>query len=197
MRSAFAVRSVSHRAMRALNYTPEVEAFRAMSGLRHVRLAQSCRAWDWHTGPYLRGSIASAQRELRSSLRRHVRGRTRGGALFVWIPCRNRNVTVSGAWQVLIAGAGTLGENELYGRPIIADGRLVDRFVGPDAMVLTFEDEGGSLNLYTYAFLCSAIGLKAIRSTVSGQRFFESGEMSSRDSQFLLPTKRLLNVLRF
>ncbi|NNC16692.1 hypothetical protein HJC22_13300 [Corallococcus exiguus] len=73
-------------------------------------------------------------------------------------------------WQILIAGAGTLGENELYGRSIIADGRLESRYVGPHAMSLTFEDAGSDTNLFAYAFLCSGIGVRAIRSASYGTK---------------------------
>jgi type I restriction enzyme S subunit len=73
-------------------------------------------------------------------------------------------------WQVLISGAGTLGENELYGRSIIADSRLIGRYVGPHAMVLSFADPGSDDNLFAYAFLCSRPGIQAIRSTSFGTK---------------------------
>ncbi|NLS90945.1 MAG: restriction endonuclease subunit S [Planctomycetaceae bacterium] len=73
-------------------------------------------------------------------------------------------------WQILIAGAGTLGETELYGRSIIADKRLKGKYVGPDAMVLEFADAGGIDNLFTYAFLCTRIGVKAVRSASYGTK---------------------------
>ena len=37
-------------------------------------------------------------------------------------------------------------------------------------MVLTFKDEGGALNLYVYAFLCTSIGIKAVRSASFGTK---------------------------
>jgi type I restriction enzyme S subunit len=78
--------------------------------------------------------------------------------------------------QVLIAGAGTLGENELYGRALLADARLIGRFVGPDAMALTFKEPGGSFGLFAYAFLASPTGISAIRSTSYGTKILRFRE---------------------
>ena len=73
-------------------------------------------------------------------------------------------------WQVLIAAAGTLGETELFGRAVISDGRLVDKYVGPDALVLEFQEPGSKDNLYTYAFLCTLIGFQLLRSACYGTK---------------------------
>lgn len=170
MGKAFVVRAPTHHALRALNYTPEVEAFKGRTHLRSLALGSLLTSMgpaygavftridcDREAGVELitQGDMFAAEPQGRvirlDSMARPERHRVR-------------------RWQVLIAGAGTLGENELYGRAIIADSRLVDRFVGPHAMVLTFEDEGGDLNLYTYAFLCSRIGIKAIRSASFGTK---------------------------
>lgn len=72
--------------------------------------------------------------------------------------------------QVLIAGAGTLGENEIYGRGILADSRLAGKYVGPDAMALVFEEPDSDLALFTYAWLTSPTGVRAIRSTSYGTK---------------------------
>jgi len=73
-------------------------------------------------------------------------------------------------WQILIAGAGTLGETELYGRSILSDSRVQDKYVGPDAVALTFQDPGSDLNLYAFAFLSTKAGVKCIRSTSYGTK---------------------------
>jgi len=73
-------------------------------------------------------------------------------------------------WQILIAGAGTLGENELYGRAIIADDRLRASYVGQDTLVLAFDPPGSDINLYAYAFLASPTGVKALRSCSYGTK---------------------------
>ncbi|WP_437681676.1 hypothetical protein [Sorangium sp. So ce131] len=169
MASTFIVEKPTTAALRALNYTPEVEALRR----RKRRTAK--------LGDFL-SEMGSAY-----------------GAVFVRIDCdRDHGVELitqgdmfaaepSGRiirldsmarperhrvkrWQVLVSGAGTLGESELYGRSIIADDRLVDRYVGPHAMVLTFADPGSDDSLYTYAFLCSKPGIRAVRSTSFGTK---------------------------
>jgi len=73
-------------------------------------------------------------------------------------------------WQVLIAGAGTLGETELFGRSIIADARLEGKYVGPDALALSFKEPGSVDSLYVYAFLCTDIGVSLMRSTSYGTK---------------------------
>lgn len=78
--------------------------------------------------------------------------------------------------QVLIAGAGTLGENELYGRAILSDGRLVGKYVGPDAMTLVFEAPDDDFSLFTYAWLASPTGVQAIRSTSYGTKILRFRE---------------------
>jgi len=72
--------------------------------------------------------------------------------------------------QVLIAAAGTLGENELFGRSILADGRLVGKYVGPHSMSLHFEDPDDDFSLFTYAWLATPTGIRAIRSTSYGTK---------------------------
>lgn len=72
--------------------------------------------------------------------------------------------------HVLIAGAGTLGANELFGRSILADDRLAGKFVGPDSMTLVFEEPDRDLSLFTYAWLTSPTGVQAIRSTSYGTK---------------------------
>lgn len=78
--------------------------------------------------------------------------------------------------QVLIAGAGTLGENELYGRALIADDRLVGKYVGPDSMTLVFQEPDADLSLFAYAWLASPTGVQAVRSTSYGTKILRFRE---------------------
>lgn len=73
-------------------------------------------------------------------------------------------------YQVLVAGAGTLGDTELYGRALIADGRLAGKYVGPDSMTLVFREPESDQALFTYAYLASPTGFAAIRSTSYGTK---------------------------
>jgi hypothetical protein len=79
-------------------------------------------------------------------------------------------------FDVLLAGAGTLGDNELYGHALIADGRLIGKYVGPDSMTLVFKEPGSDLALFAYAFLASEIGVRAIRSTSYGTKILRFRE---------------------
>ncbi len=72
--------------------------------------------------------------------------------------------------QVLIAGAGTLGENEIYGRALLADGRVAGKYVGPDSMTLIFAAPNDDLSLFAYAWLASPLGLQAIRAASYGTK---------------------------
>lgn len=71
-------------------------------------------------------------------------------------------------WQVLICGAGQMGEGNLFGQAMLADSRLVGGYLGPDTFAVDFEEPGSDLNLWAYAFLCTHIGRLAISSTAYG-----------------------------
>jgi len=71
-------------------------------------------------------------------------------------------------WQILISGAGQMGEGNLFGRSIIADRRLEGAFLGPDTFAIGFEEPGSDLNLWTYAVLNSSLGLQGIRAAAYG-----------------------------
>jgi hypothetical protein len=71
-------------------------------------------------------------------------------------------------WQVLIAGAGQMGEGNLFGRSIIADGRLAGKYLGGHAVELTFKEPGGNLNLWAYAFLNTSLGMRAVKACAYG-----------------------------
>jgi len=171
MRSAFAVSAPRVTALRALNYTPAVEAFRSKANRR------ACRTF--------RDLLTDIGRGYGSVFTRIDCERGHGiellaqGDMFGTEPVgriiRRDCIPDPEAhrinrWQVLIAGAGTLGENELYGRSIIADQRLADRYVGPDAMVMTFDSPGSSESMYAYAFLCSKVGIRCVRATSYGTK---------------------------
>lgn len=165
--SAF-VAEPSTATLRALNYTPEVEALRKRK--RSIKLGRLLS----EMGPAYGAVFVRLDCD-----REHGVELITQGDMFAAEPvgriirrdsmARPERHQVK-RWQVLISGAGTLGENELYGRAIIADSRLADRYVGPHAMVLTFLEPGSDNNLFTYAFLCSKVGIRAIRSTSFGTK---------------------------
>ena len=171
MAQAYAVSHTSNKTFRALNYVPEVDAFHRLKGAHGtLRLGDMLAAMGPAFGRvFIRydckpeyGEELLSQSDMFAA---EPCGRIiRGNAL------RRLEDHRIHRWQILLAGAGTLGESELYGRSIIADGRLEGKIVGPDANVLVFEEPGGVLNLYTYAFLCTTLGLRAVRSTSYGTK---------------------------
>ncbi len=71
-------------------------------------------------------------------------------------------------WQILVAGAGQMGDGNLFGRSILADDRLSGKFLGPDTVALTFHEPGSDENLWASAFLNTPIGLRVVRSCAYG-----------------------------
>jgi len=181
-RSAFAVEQPDATALRALNYSPYVEVFRQ----KH-RTLRSMRLGDLLAG------LGPAYGTVFTRLDCHPRhgiellsqtdmfaAEPKGRVIRLDSMSKPERHEVK-RWQVLIAGAGTLGETELYGRSIIADGRLLGKYVGPDAMALNFAEPGGVDNLYAYAFLCSPIGVAITRSASYGTKIlrFRSDVLSN------------------
>ena len=70
--------------------------------------------------------------------------------------------------QILIAGAGQMGEATLFGRAILADARLSGKYLGPDVLALTPVAKENDYALYLYAYLASRTGLALLRSTAYG-----------------------------
>ena len=169
-RQAFTVESPAHRALRALNYSPEVERFRSRCGQRSVRLGDLLTSMGRAYGTVFTRIDCDRANGVELISQSDMFAAEPAGRIIRLDSMVRPELHRVRRWQVLIAGAGTLGENELYGRSIIADARLEGRFVGPHAMVLTFDDEGGDLNLFAYAFLCSRIGVKAVRSASYGTK---------------------------
>ena len=169
-RSAFVARP-TQRALRALNYSPALEV------LGSSPRGQACRplkAFLKTMGPAYGSVFTRADCRFPNGIELLSQS-----DMFAFSPVGRRIRTDSlpnpldheiRRWQVLLAGAGTLGKTELYGRATIADDRIVGRYVGPDAMVLTFAEEGGAENLYVHAFLSSRVGFEAIRATSYGTK---------------------------
>ncbi len=170
MGHAFVVDRPNVGALRALNYAPEIERFRSRPGMRYVRLGSVLRSMGPAYGSVFTRRDCDPSDGVELITQGDMFAAEPSGRVIrldsMAYPERHR----IRKWQILIAGAGTLGETELYGRSIIADSRLSDRFVGPHAMALTFEDDGGELNLYAYAFLCSRLGVRVVRSTSYGTK---------------------------
>ncbi|MGK4008383.1 hypothetical protein WMF31_37575 [Sorangium sp. So ce1036] len=162
---------VQPTALRALNYAPEVERFKAARA-RHRCVPLGSLVRDMGTA-YRRifqrvecdpdaGVELLGQSDMFSA---EPVGR--------WIRpdgIRGIDDQLIMPWQVLFAGVGTLGENELFGRCILADGRLKGRIIGSDAVALNFAEPGSALACFAYAFLCSRTGIRAVRATGYGTK---------------------------
>lgn len=167
---AFIVNEPRSQALRALNYSPAIERIRQAGSSS----ARPLRSIVREIGP----AYGSVFTRLDCHPDHGVELITQGD-MFAAEPSGRvirldsmlhpeRHLVTRG--QVLIAGAGTLGENELYGRSILADSRLAGKYVGPHSMSLHFEDPDDDYSLFTYAWLASPTGIQAIRSTSYGTK---------------------------
>jgi len=170
VRAAFYA-DVSPTALRALNYAPEVEAFRRRSRVsrcvslgslaanfgkayRRIFVRQEC---DPKHGVELLGqSDMFATEPVGRWIREDgVRG------------IEDQRIKRG---QLLFAGVGTLGETELYGRCVLADARLQGRIIGSDAVALTFAEPESNVAAFAYAFLSTRAGVRAVRATGYGTK---------------------------
>lgn len=171
MRSAFTVANPSVDTFCALNYSPFLESFRQpRGGKKSVRLGEMVSAVGPAYGTVFTRIDCHPSHGVELISQSDMFSAEPAGRVVRLDSMTNPERHLVQKWQVLIAGAGTLGETELYGRPIIADARLEGKYVGPDALALTFKEPGSVDNLYVYAFLCTDIGVSLMRSTSYGTK---------------------------
>ena len=168
-RMAFVVSRPRSSGLRALNYEPGVEALRSAGG-RSARLGDLLESLGSAYGTvFTRVDCAPDHGIELLSQSDMFAIQPRGRVIRRDSMARPERHVVRGA-QVLVAGAGTLGDNELYGRSLVADTRLEGKYVGPDAIALTFRDPGSDHSLYCAAFLGSSLGISALRSASYGTK---------------------------
>lgn len=173
---AFVVDEPRSGALRALNYAPAVERIRRAGSDSARPLHAIVKAFGPAYGTAFARLDCSPEHgvELLSQsdmFAMEPRGRIiRRDSM----PHPERHLIAEG--QVLVAGAGTLGENELYGRAIIADERLAGRYLSQDGMALVFEEPNTDFALFSYAWLMSPTGTEAIRSTSYGTKILRFRE---------------------
>ncbi|MFT3769606.1 MAG: hypothetical protein QM820_29575 [Minicystis sp.] len=168
MRTAFVVSTPSAAALRALNYNADVETLRRRHPGRTQALGALTRAIGGSFGMVFTrvdcetsyGTMLLTQADTFAS---EPSGRI---VRFDCLPDRSKQIVKK--WQILIAGAGQMGEGNLFGRSIIADGRLEGMCTGPDTLALAFDNPGSSDNLWVYAFLNTRLGLAAVRACAYG-----------------------------
>ena len=170
MGEAFLVAKPNGLALRALNYTPAVERLRSRRGSSTVTLGTLLSDMGLAYGSvFVR---IDCEREYGIELLSQADmflAEPSGRVIRRDSMARPERHLVK-RWQVLLAGAGTLGESELYGRAILADVRLAGSYVGPDAVALTFKEPEADQSLFAYVFLLTAIGFRAIRATSYGTK---------------------------
>jgi hypothetical protein len=168
---AFSVSEPTSTALRALNYSPIVETLRRRIGSSDAVSLSSLLSnlGDSYGSVFTR---LDCDREYGIELMSQ-------SDMFSTEPCgriiRRDSIPKPDAhrirkWQLLIAGAGTLGENELYGRSIVADERHNGKYVGPDAVVLTFHEPGSISNIVAYTFFLTKVGVDVLRSASYGTK---------------------------
>lgn len=157
-------------ALRALNYDPAVERIRRAGSRSAVPLREIVRALGPAYGSVFTRLDCSPDSGVELITQGDMFAAEPSGRVIRLdsMPQPERHLVTRG--QVLIAGAGTLGENELYGRAILADNRLAGKYVGPHSMSLHLEDPEDDFSLFAYAWLASPTGLQAIRSTSYGTK---------------------------
>jgi hypothetical protein len=169
MRSAYLATTVTGSTVRALNYTPEVGRFRkavsdakvlSLENLATVRSPGNATFKARDCSPEY-GKEFLTQADIFAA---ETNGRIIQPDLISDLESRQAK-----SGQILIAGVGTLGETELYGRAIMADKRLEGKLLSSDILVLepTLDED---THAYLYAFLSSYVGVRMVRSTSAGTK---------------------------
>ncbi|NEZ64673.1 restriction endonuclease subunit S [Leptolyngbyaceae cyanobacterium CCMR0082] len=193
MVAVYLTESISSATVRALNYTPEVEAFRKRGDSENsLTLGELVSGMGESYGKvFVRYDCESGYGEELLTQSDMFASETCGRIIRGAAIPRLEQQRLS-RWQVLIAGAGTLGETELYGRSIIVDKRLEGKIIGPHAIRLTFPEPGNDISLYAYAFLCSPTGIRLVRSTSYGTKILSLREDLLRSLPIPLSNKETL-----
>lgn len=167
---AFVVEEPRTVALRALNYAPTVERIRKAGSKSAQPLHEIVRSFGESYGSRFVNIHCDPAYGV-EVLSQGDMFRTEPDGRFIrrdCIPHASRHRIDAG--QLLIAGAGTLGENELFGRCLLADKRMAGKHVGPHAVALRFHEPHHDFSMFAYAWLASPTGLQAIRSTCYGTK---------------------------
>lgn len=167
---AFVVDEPRSGALRALNYAPAVERIRRTGSSSARPLSDIVKTFGPAYGTAFARLACGAEHGVELLSQSDVFAAEPQGRLIRRdsMPHPDRHLIEPG--QVLVAGVGTLKETELYGRAILADARLVGKYLSQDAMAIVFEDPSSALSLYTFAWLASPTGMQVLRSTSYGTK---------------------------
>lgn len=169
MRSAYLATSVTEATVRALNYTPEVGRFRKIIPGAKVSLLEELATIRTPGNAMFRARDCSPQYGKEFLTQADIFAAETNGRIIQADLVSDVESRQAKSGQILIAGVGTLGETELYGRAIIADKRLEGKLLSSDVLILEPNlDE--DTHAYLYAFLCSRVGVRMVRSTSAGTK---------------------------
>lgn len=176
MGTAFLINDARASTLRALNYTPQIERLRNTPRRRSTVLRELLSEMGPAYGTVFTRIDCAPEHGIELLSQTDMFSAEPQGRVIRRDSMSHPERHEIKKGQVLIAGAGTLGENEIYGRSLIADGRLTGKYVGPDSMTLVFKEPGGDRSLFTYAFLAGPTGVAAIRSTSYGTKLLRFRE---------------------
>ena len=156
------------RSMRASNYSPRVRHL--LSGVLEagsVQLGEICRDGYLSTGARFKRIDCEPSEGVR------LVGQKQGFWLQPegrWISPRHAPAGIFAIDEsVLIASSGTLGEGEVYCRPILVTGRWLDFAYSQHFLRVVSGDQRFS-GAYLFAFLRSEIAFRALRSMSTGSK---------------------------
>jgi hypothetical protein len=167
---AFVVEEPRVGALRALNYAPAVERIRRAGSSSARPLREIVKAFGPAYGTAFARLACGLEHGVELLSQSDVFAAEPQGRAIRRdsMPHPERHLVEPG--QVLVAGVGTLKETELYGRAILADARLVGKYLSQDAMALVFESPNDDFSLFAYAWLASPTGIQVLRSTSYGTK---------------------------
>lgn len=156
------------RAMRAANYSPRVQSLlRQIECAGSIPLGEICQKGQLGTGARFKRIDCEPSEGVR------LVGQKQG----FWMVPEGRWITPRYAPQgifakdesVLIASSGTLGENEVYCRPILVTGRWLKYAYSQHFLRVVSGDTRFS-GAYLFAFLRSELAFRALRSMSTGSK---------------------------
>lgn len=172
----FSVTDLSAAALRALNYSPAVEKIRRTPKKKCLLLGRLVREFGPAYGTVFTRKDCSPEHGVELLSQTDMFAAEPSGRVIRMDSMARPERHEVKRGQVLIAGAGTLGPYELFGRSLIADARLEGKYVGPDSMTLVFSEPDSDQSLFTYAFLATSTGVAAVRSTSYGTKILRFRE---------------------
>jgi hypothetical protein len=191
-RIAFTTDRPSASALRALNYTPEIERLRRTHKGRSIPLGDLLHKMGPAYGTVFTRVDCTPEMGVELLSQADMFAAQPRGRVIRRDSMAHPELHEIHRFDVLLAGAGTLGDNELYGHALIADGRLIGKYVGPDSMTLIFKEPGSDISLVAYAFLASEIGVRAIRATSYGTKILRFREDLLGTIPVPLPADKIL-----